>query len=112
MLLYSFIARSSDGVVLAEATIGGVEGNHQLAAQQLIQALVRSDHLVTVGNRITYAHVASKQYTGSDDGDGDKYFGLDRSDSGTLENFFHVQRDESVYFVCISDDKDSQRQRV
>ena len=106
MILYSAIAKSFDGTILAEATTAGVEGNHPIVAQQLIQALVKKPKLLSIGNRKTFAHIA--------DGDAnDNYWGLDESNEHDyLETYFHAQRAENVYFLCLSDDRDANKQRA
>lgn len=120
MILYSLIARSNDGIVLAEATSAGVEGNHPQVTQQLIQALIGNPLLVAKGNRKTFAHSAfsDERYLAddNDDYDGRAFWGRrDKSNrsktSDSLETFFHVQRGESIYLICLSDDRDSRKQR-
>ena len=122
MILYSVIARSNDGAVLAEATAPGVEGNHPQVTQQLIQALVGNASLVAIGNRKTFAHAAENTNNDyfQDGGDyddkgsswGKKRKGRNADDgSNMLETYFHVQRGESIYFICLSDDRDSKKQR-
>ena len=111
MILYSVIARSSDGTILAEATNAGVEGNQALVAQQLIQALVKKTSLVAIGNRKTFAHVSTAMEA-MKDGNHDAYWGTHESSSGTMENYFHVQRGESTFYVCLSDERDGQSQRL
>ena len=118
MILYAVIARSDDGIILAEATSAGVEGNHPQVTQQLIQALVGNKSLVAKGNRKTFAHTAKSDFDYNDyeDDDGQAYWGMKKkkgakSSSDMLETYFHVQRGENAYFICISDDRDSRKQR-
>ena len=58
MILYTVIARTLDGSVLAEGTLPGVEGNHPQISNEVISALRRNPTLVTVGNRKTFAYSA------------------------------------------------------
>ncbi len=140
MLLYAVIARSNDGTILAETTAAGIEGNHPQVTQQLIQGLVGNPTLVSQGNRKTFAHVgqslstwsaeeeeknqssSSGNYDDYYEGGQAKYWGMGQqqqqqksvansSDSEQLETYFHVQRGESLYYICLSDDRDSRRQR-
>jgi len=120
MLLYAVIARSIDGTILAEATSAGVEGNQALVTQHLIQALIKKPSLVTIGNRKTFTHVSSATGIGNShshgEGDIGEYVGwsqkTNNNNSDTLENYFHVQRAETLFFIALSDDRDSNYQRA
>jgi len=134
MLLYSVIARSSDGAILVEATTAGVEGNHPQVTNQLVQKLISNPSLIATGNRKTFAN--SVDLNGNGNGGSGKYnnsgdldgigggdiemkgfwngWGAEEiyDDSESMEYFFHVQRGESVYLICISDDIDGQQHRI
>lgn len=125
MLLYSIIARSSDGIVLVEATTAGIEGNHPQITNQLVQKLVAKPSLVPLGIRKTFANnvqVGSSNNNnigGFDDDDIEMKgfwngFSTEEiyDEREVMEHFFHVQRDESVYFICLSDDRDGQQHRI
>ncbi len=66
MILYSVVARSNDGTILAEATTAGVEGNHAQVTSQLIHALVNDPSLLpAVGNRKTFATNTNNTHSSS-----------------------------------------------
>jgi len=123
MLLYSIIARSSDGIVLVEATTAGVEGNHPQITNQLVQKLIANPSLIPLGVRKTFVNnvhegLSRHDTSGNEDGDIEMKgfwngWGAEEIyyEQESLEHFFHVQRDESVYFICISSDKDGQQHR-
>ncbi len=123
MLLYSIIARSSDGIVLVEATTAGVEGNHPQITNQLVQKLIANPSLIPLGVRKTFVNnvhegLSRDDTSGNEDGDIEMKgfwngWGAEEIyyEQESLEHFFHVQRDESVYFICLSDDKDGQQHR-
>eukprot|EP01083_Nonionella_stella_P269707 912784_1 len=142
MLLYSVIARSIDGAILVEATTAGVEGNHPQVTNQLVQKLISNPSLIATGNRKTFANSVDMNGNGNggsngngnggggknnNSGDLDGIGGGDiemkgfwngwgaeeiYDDSESMEYFFHVQRGESVYFICISDDTDGRQHRI
>jgi len=64
MILYTVIARTSDGSVLVECTLPGVEGNHPQITHELISAVRRNPTLVINGNRRTFAY---KAFTNAED---------------------------------------------
>jgi len=120
MILYTIIARSSDGAILAEATTGGIEGNHPIVMQQLMEALLDKPQLApTVGNRKTFAHIGSEEndIEQSDTQDFWSPFGRKGGDNTdgecrSLENYFHVLRGQNEFYVCLSDDKEQRSQKV
>jgi len=56
MIVYSIVARTVDGIVLAEATTLGLEGNHPQITRELIATLQGNPTLVPIGNRKTFVY--------------------------------------------------------
>mmetsp|Transcript_22506 Transcript_22506/g.33350 ORF Transcript_22506/g.33350 Transcript_22506/m.33350 type:complete len:315 (+) Transcript_22506:127-1071(+) len=135
MLLYTLIARSTDGCILAEATTPGVTGNHTQITNQLLQKLTANAHIIPVGNRKTFTNSTRSGYNTSSSinqwgGSGDvemksfwnnfqteEVYGEESNanagDQGNdIPHYFHVQRGESVLYIALSDDATSQNHRI
>jgi len=137
MLLYTLIARSSDGCILVEATTPGISGNHIQITNQLLQKLTANPHIIPVGNRKSFtnstrsgynAGSSNKQNQWGGGGGGDiemksywnnfqteeVYNAEPRTNSihEDIPHYFHVQRGESVLFIALSDDATSQNHRI
>lgn len=126
MLVYAAIARSSDGVLLVEATTSGLGGNHPQITSQLLYQLVENPSLAPIGVRKTFTIDLNMNYSGSnglyggdiemtDNGGGSNYIDVLGQEFNTNQSspyVFHVVQGESLYFVCLSDDTDGLQQRV
>ena len=126
MLLYTIIARSSDGMVLVESTLAGVTGNHTQVTHQLLQKLTANPHLVPIGNRKTFSNNfslnpsnVSNNFNSYGDVEMKSFWNgsgteeiYDMEEEATISLFFHVKRSESVLFICLSDDTSSQEHRI
>lgn len=137
MLLYTLIARSSDGCILVEATTPGITGNHLQITNQLLQKLTANPHIIPVGNRKSFTNSTRSGYNTSSSINqwGAEGGGVDAKMKSSWNNFqteevydseshtsnsintdiphyFHVQRGESVLFIALSDDAASQNHRI
>ncbi len=124
MIIYTLVARSSDGMILVESTSPGLQGNHAQITNRLLQKLTANPHLVPVGNRKTYSSnvnilprmiemngnigdVEMKSYwngTGTEE--------IYENGEASMPHFFHVQRGEAVLYICLSDDASALNHRV
>jgi hypothetical protein len=131
MLLYTLIARSSDGTILVESTTPGLQGNHVQVTNKLLQNLTANPHVVPVGNRKTYSDNINilprnndRVGDSSDNGDIEmkSYWNgagteehYDNDTVGgrvTIPHYFHVARGESVLYICLSDDGSALDHRI
>jgi hypothetical protein len=125
MILYAVIARSKDGTVLVESTIGGVEGNFPQITVELLQRVVATsnwnsvlgtlestakEELLPEGSRRTFICRHDEGFLGgifsgvANWGCGDAESGSANEDS--LDYYFHLCRGQDVICLCISDDTD------
>ena len=122
MIIYSVIARSFDGAVLAEATSEGIEGNHPQVTQQLIKRLCGNPALVPLGNFKIFVHREEEDETDRemrnilvgaswDDGTRSQVPVAQGVNDG-LSHYFQVLRGEALYYICLSDDDDTRQQNV
>ena len=110
-------------MVLVEATTAGIQGNHAQITNQLIQKLTANPGLIPVGNRKTYSNNVNLQKINSQNNNTfgdiemkDFWNGFNTEEDydvqGSMEHFFHVQRGESVLYICLSDDANGQQHRI
>ena len=126
MIIYTLIARSSDGMILVESTSAGIQGNHVQITNRLLQKLTANPHLVPVGNRKTYSNNVSMLPTLNEvnrnngdieiksywNGSGTEEI-YDNNEAGaSMPHFFHVERGEAVLYISLSDDTSSQNHRI
>jgi len=124
MIIYTVVARASDGSVLAECSAAGMEGNYPSVLQQLIVILNKRPKLISVGNRKTFMYPSNERSSNDANCDacGSFWTGIDgllgiTGDSGegssnSLDHFFHVIRGEGVWYMCLSDDNEGRQQNV
>mmetsp|Transcript_23537 Transcript_23537/g.27790 ORF Transcript_23537/g.27790 Transcript_23537/m.27790 type:complete len:284 (+) Transcript_23537:58-909(+) len=124
MIIYTVVARASDGSVLAECSAAGMEGNYPSVLQQLIVILNKRPKLISVGNRKTFMYPSNERSSEDVNCDpfGSLWNGIDgilgiTGDSGegssnSLDHFFHVIRGEGVWYMCLSDDNEGRQQNV
>lgn len=128
MILYTVIARSKDGTVLVESTLGGVEGNFPQITVEVLQRIVSasdwnsalgtlptssSAELLPEGGRRTFVQrhddgaAFGGLFSGASSpwgcGDGDDRSGVMED---TLDYYFHLSRHQGLICLCISDDVD------
>ena len=126
MIIYTLIARSSDGMILVESTSAGIQGNHVQITNRLLQKLTANPHLVPVGNRKTYSNNVSMLPTLNEvnrkngdietksywNGSGTEEI-YDNNEAGaSMPHFFHVERGEAVLYISLSDDTSSQNHSI
>jgi len=124
MIVYTVVARASDGDILAECSASGMEGNYPSVSQKLIASLNKRPNLISVGNRKTFMYLSDKRSSKdvACDPFDSLWSGIDgllgyngvtsEGSSNDFDNFFHVVRGEGVWYMCLSDDNDGRQQNV
>eukprot|EP00560_Eucampia_antarctica_P002044 CAMPEP_0197833276 /NCGR_PEP_ID=MMETSP1437-20131217/18471_1 /TAXON_ID=49252 ORGANISM="Eucampia antarctica, Strain CCMP1452" /NCGR_SAMPLE_ID=MMETSP1437 /ASSEMBLY_ACC=CAM_ASM_001096 /LENGTH=241 /DNA_ID=CAMNT_0043437241 /DNA_START=39 /DNA_END=761 /DNA_ORIENTATION=+ len=93
-ILYTVVARSSDGVILAESSAVDLKGNHPQVTAQLISSITNDLNCFAANNHKTFVHRP------------------DIENSSELDHFFHVLSGNGVLSVCLSDDSTVREQNV
>eukprot|EP00548_Thalassiothrix_antarctica_P009569 CAMPEP_0194159406 /NCGR_PEP_ID=MMETSP0152-20130528/77813_1 /TAXON_ID=1049557 /ORGANISM="Thalassiothrix antarctica, Strain L6-D1" /LENGTH=197 /DNA_ID=CAMNT_0038868969 /DNA_START=156 /DNA_END=749 /DNA_ORIENTATION=- len=113
MIFYTCIARTFDGVVLAEAQHPTTGGNGDQIMRTLMDRLVEIPEAIPPSTGKTFSQ-RSKGETG--DFFADMLFctgGYIFMDGGSeIDHFFHVWNYDGIYYSCISDDDDNRAQQV
>ena len=94
MILYTVLARSSDGVILTEACTAGLKGNHPQVTTQLVSSISSDPISQPEGNRQTFVSNA------------------DLEGATMLDHFYHILVGQEVIYVCLSDDTTDRGQSV
>jgi len=113
MIFYTCIARTFDGVVLAEAQYPTTGGNGDQIMRTLMDRLVEIPEAVPPSTGKTFSQ-CNRGKRGDFFADmllcnGDYIF-MDGGDE--IDHFFHVWNYDGIYYSCISDDDDNRAQQV
>ena len=94
MILYTVLARSSDGVILTEACTAGLKGNHPQVTAQLLNSISSDPIAKPEGNRQTFVSAA------------------DLENATMFDHFYHMLIGKDIIYICLSDDSTSRGQSM
>jgi hypothetical protein len=111
MIVYAVICRSHDAAVLVENYSPELGGNAPQVTVALLERLRDHPEFLPPGERKIFA-----QRNDTNDFFGDIFVactgGVDNTDGGLMEHFFHVWHVGGVFYSCLSDDPDVRSHQV
>ena len=123
MIVYVVVSRRSDAAILCEYSTDNLTGNAPQCTAAILEHLRDNPDILKQGGLKTFRH--SNKISVGDDSNNDDFFGsflqactvaistAEEMDLGTIEEyFFHLWRQEELFYCCLSDDKDPRHQKV